>query len=68
MITTNIINRTFHIKANNSFGTAFSIEVNDDQYLISAKHVVESILFHNGDSIEIEMFHDDIGSGKKPGD
>ena len=50
-ITTNILTRVFLIKYGNTFGSSFTIEVDDKQYLITAKHVVRGI--KNGDNIEI---------------
>lgn len=50
-ITTNIINRVFHIKNSNKEGTGFAIEVDNRQYLITARHLVEGL--KDGDTIEI---------------
>lgn len=44
VVTTNILQRVFFIKYNNKFGTAFTVDVDNRQYLITAKHVVENIL------------------------
>lgn len=41
MITSNIIHRTFRIKCGESVGTAFAIDVENRQYVVTAKHVVE---------------------------
>lgn len=41
--TTNIIQRTFLIRQGNFTGTAFSIEVGDREYFVTAKHVVPNI-------------------------
>lgn len=57
MITVNIINRTYHISVNNDMGSSFTIEHKGEQYLISAKHVIESIEFENGDFVTIQIFH-----------
>lgn len=54
VITSNILTRVFLIKYKNSTGTAFTIEVDDRQYLITAKHVVNGI----GKTDTIEIFHD----------
>ncbi len=54
MITTNIIQRILLIKFWQWTGTWFTIEVNWEQYIISAKHVFPNII--KWDSIEI--FHD----------
>ena len=53
-ITTNVYTRVFLIKYQN-FGTAFTIEVDDRQYLITAKHVVKGIKKED----KIQIFHDD---------
>jgi S1-C subfamily serine protease len=42
MITSNFIHRTFRIKCGNSVGTGFTIDIDNKQYLITAKHVVQS--------------------------
>ncbi len=41
MITNNTLQRVFLIKCGNKEGTAFSIEVDGLQYLVTAKHVIE---------------------------
>jgi len=51
VITANIVTRVFFIKYGNNAGTAFTIEVQDRQYLITARHIVEGI--KDGDEIEI---------------
>lgn len=38
--TTNIIQRTYHIRQGRTFGTAFAIESDGREYLITARHVV----------------------------
>ena len=43
MITANVIHRTFHIRSGNSSGTAFAIDRNAKQYLVTARHVVEDM-------------------------
>ncbi len=40
MITTNAIQRTFHIRVGDSTGTCFTVDVDNKQYIITAKHVV----------------------------
>lgn len=57
MITTNIISRVFHISIENDMGSSFSVEYKGEQYLVSAKHVLESIDFENGDSITVQIYH-----------
>ena len=54
MITTNVIQRTFFIKWDDSQGTAFTIERGSKQYLITARHVVEGIK----SGAQIEVFHE----------
>ena len=54
MITRNVIQRIFHIKRDNSTGTAFTIDRRSKQYLVTARHVVEDI--ESGNTIEI--FHE----------
>ena len=54
MITSNVIQRTFHIRRDNSTGTAFTIDRGSKQYLVTARHVVEGI--ESGNAIEI--FHE----------
>ena len=53
-VTSNIITRVFLIKYGDKFGSSFTIEVQDRQYLITARHNVDGI--KDGDGIEI--FHD----------
>ena len=43
MITSNVITRTFHIKWRDSTGTAFTIDHDNRQYLITARHVINGI-------------------------
>jgi S1-C subfamily serine protease len=54
MITANILTRVLYIKYGQGTGTAFTIEINERQYLITANHVVSGI--KDGESISI--FHD----------
>ncbi len=42
-VTSNVLRRTFLILVSSKTGTAFTIEVDGRQYLITAKHVVESL-------------------------
>lgn len=51
MITTNVLRRTFRIKYGDSCGTGFTIDVDDKQYIITARHVVDKIA--NSDFIEV---------------
>ena len=54
MITTNAIQRTFHIKRGDASGTAFAIDRASRQYLVTARHVVDGIT--SGDTIAV--FHE----------
>ena len=51
MIPTNIIFRTIHIRRNGATGTSFVLDVDNKQYYITARHVVEGMM--TGDTIEI---------------
>ena len=42
-VTTNILQRTFNIRYDGQMGTCFTIDVEGKRYLITARHVVESI-------------------------
>lgn len=42
-VTTNILQRTFHIAYGEDAGTCFTIDVQGRRYLVTARHVVESI-------------------------
>jgi S1-C subfamily serine protease len=44
MITSNILQRTFQIQHAGATGTCFSIDVENRQYLITAKHVVDGLV------------------------
>jgi S1-C subfamily serine protease len=44
MISSNIIQRTLHIRYKGSTGSSFIIDVNGKQYLITAKHVIETLV------------------------
>lgn len=46
MITANIYHRTYRIRVNQSYGTCFAIDVDQRQYLITAKHVVNGLPNH----------------------
>ena len=54
MITSNVIYRTFHIRYGTATGTAFAIDRDNRQYLVTARHVVKD--FTSGSTIAI--FHD----------
>jgi hypothetical protein len=55
VITTNVFNRTFNVRYKNSSGTAFTVDIDGRQYLISARHVFPDI---TGPAV-IEIFHKD---------
>jgi len=42
-VTSNVLRRTLLIRVASELGTAFTIEVDDRQYLITAKHVVDTL-------------------------
>lgn len=42
-VTSNILQRTFHIRYEGSMGTCFTIDVESRRYLVTARHVVESL-------------------------
>lgn len=54
-VTVNILNRTFYIRYEENLGTGFTIDIDDQQYLVTAKHVVEGI--QDGD--HIYLMHND---------
>jgi S1-C subfamily serine protease len=54
MITANFIHRTFRIKSGNSVGTGFTMDVDNKQYLVTAKHVVQAF----GSTAGLEIFGD----------
>ena len=53
-VTTNILQRTFRIHHDGGTGTCFTIDVQGRRYLISAKHVVDSI----PDDAVVELSYD----------
>lgn len=52
----NVVERTVYIQTPSEFGTAFAIETDDNQYLVTAKHVVDSVL--PGETVRV---HSDQG-------
>ena len=52
MITANIIHRVFRIATNDKAGTAFAIDVDGRQYLVTARHVVNTL----ADECQINLF------------
>ncbi len=53
MITANVIQRVFHIKIGCNAGTAFAIEHEEKQYLVTARHVVE----RQQGEVEVAIFY-----------
>jgi S1-C subfamily serine protease len=51
MITANVIQRVFHLKFGHGTGTCFAIDFDGRQYLVTAKHVIASLI--DNDPIEI---------------
>ena len=71
MITANVIHRTFRIKWGDSVGTAFTVDLESKQYLVTARHVVEGIvtgdcinIFHEKEWIDIPVKVVGIGDGE----
>jgi hypothetical protein len=70
MITSNIIHRVFRIRCGQSSGTAFAVDVDGRQYLITARHVVDNLsdgagiaIFSNGAWCPTAMQAVGLGSG-----
>jgi hypothetical protein len=51
MITSNVYYRVFFLKYGTGIGTCFSIDVDNKQYLITARHVIDGI--KDGDNVQI---------------
>ena len=71
MITSNVIHRTFNLRYKDGTGTAFAIDRDKRQYLITARHVVMGIesgraieLFHNRQWKEILVTVVGVGTGE----
>ena len=63
MITSNVIHRVFRLKYREQTGTSFIINVDDNQYFVTAKHVVQveendDILHSLSVGEEVEIFRD----------
>ena len=54
LITANVLQRVFLIKYADQFGASFTVDVDNKQYLISAKHFLVNLK----DSDVVEIFHD----------
>ena len=52
--TTNILQRTFRIAHEGQEGTCFTVDVDDRQYVVTAKHIAQSI---DGPCV-VNIFHD----------
>ena len=72
-LTTNVIQRTFHIGWNDSAGTGFTVDHGSRQYLVTARHVVPGI--ESGNAIRIfhekewkDLVVDVVGIGKGQAD
>lgn len=56
MITSNVLQRVFHIKFENSSATAFTVDIDNKQYFVTAKHVLINLK-----TIDvIEIFHEGV--------
>ena len=62
MITINVIERVFHLKYGQGTGTCFAIDVDNKQYLVTAKHVVDTLvnkqeveIYHNGNWVKVSI-------------
>jgi len=53
-VTTNILQRTFHIRSDSGTGTCFTLDLDGRRYLVSARHVVGGI----ADNGVVEINHD----------
>lgn len=56
MVTNNVYSRVFQLKVGTKTGTCFVIDVDNKQYLITARHIIDGL--EHIESIEIELFHD----------
>jgi S1-C subfamily serine protease len=54
MVTSNILQRTFRIKFGEGAGTCFTIDVENRQYVVTARHVVEGMK----QTDKVEILHD----------
>ncbi|WP_430965270.1 trypsin-like peptidase domain-containing protein [Spongiimicrobium sp. 2-473A-2-J] len=64
-ITSNIISRVFQVGFEEDYGTGFTIESMESQYLVSARHVFEpnydknELILKNGQTLNIDLFHEE---------
>ena len=63
MITANVIEKTFRIKYKGRVGTCFTITVDNEKYLITARHIVEEIadvdivsIYHDSEWVKIPVY------------
>src|SRR6059058_5797479 len=54
MVSTNILQRTFHLRFRGSTGTCFTVDLDNRHYVVTAAHVVAGI----AESDEIEIHQD----------
>lgn len=55
MVPQNVLQRVFHIQVGEETGTCFVIDVNNKQYFVTAKHVIENYVKYGG----IQIMRDD---------
>lgn len=56
MLTSNVFTRVFHVKYGVRTGTCFAIDIDNRQYLITARHVLDGLK----DKTDFELYHDGI--------
>ena len=56
VVTSNILQRTFRIQYKKETGTCFTIDFENRQYIVTARHLVESIV----DQSNVKIMHDSI--------
>ena len=54
-VTSNILQRTFHVRCGSSHGTCFTVDVDNKRYLVTARHIAHSICGQG----EVEILHND---------
>jgi len=55
MITFEVLSRIFHIRFGSQVGTAFTLDIDNKQYLVTARHVVSEMLPND----KLGIYHDD---------
>lgn len=58
MITSNVLQRTFRLKSGDRAGSCFTIDVENRQYVITARHVVRDLRL--GAVASVEVLHEDV--------